>query len=114
SGISSSDDVAIDVFQEDHVYGENNLAVILEDSFRELFACQTKKVILKDFQLYHFSGTGDTPVNSGVRTTSGSFTSYGHYQAEPDSPDTNEKKGYASQTIADIKMTTNFMSMRHE
>lgn len=65
--------------------GDNWIVTIIEDQNRNLLSCQAQKVIVKDFYISSFTGTGATPVNAGVRTTAGSFISYGHFQATPSS-----------------------------
>ena len=65
--------------------GDNWVVTIIEDQDRGLVSCQAQKVIVKDFHITSFTGTGATPVTAGVRTTAGSFISYGHFQATPSS-----------------------------
>lgn len=82
-------------------FGDNFVATFIEDRSRNLFACQTQNILIKDFQLSALTATGETNVSSGVRTTSGSFVSYGHYRGPASS---------SSGTLEDVDGTISHVS----
>lgn len=67
----------------DFAIGDNYIATIIEDRTMGIVSCQIQNVVVQDFVIAAFTGTGQTPVTAGVRTTLGSFVSFGHYQAVP-------------------------------
>ena len=67
------------------VIGDNHIVTVLEDRVLGVVSCQVQNVVVKDFAIADFTGTGATPVTTGVRRTLGSFVGFGHFQAVPNS-----------------------------
>lgn len=79
--------------------GDNHIVTILEDRGTNNFSCQAQNVVVKDFHTASFTATGATPVNSGVRQTTGSFVGMGHFQLTPNTSDTGDLENTKTSTM---------------
>ena len=85
------------------VGGDNFIVTIFEDRSRNVFSCQTQRVVLNDVIKSDFTGTGATAVLGGVRRVSGQFVGFGHFQAAPiidtsSGENENEQSGVVNKT----------------
>ncbi|MGI4992181.1 hypothetical protein ACRXCV_06100 [Halobacteriovorax sp. GFR7] len=74
----------------DFVTGDNYIATVIEDRNLGIVSCQVQNVVVRDFAIAAFTGTGATSVISGVRTTYGGFVGYGHFQATPNTSNSGQ------------------------
>ncbi|EPZ49982.1 hypothetical protein M902_0912 [Bacteriovorax sp. BAL6_X] len=74
----------------DFVTGDNYIATVIEDRNLGIISCQVQNVVVRDFAIAAFTGTGKTSVISGVRTTYGGFVGYGHFQATPNTSNSGQ------------------------
>ncbi|MEH0862496.1 chitobiase/beta-hexosaminidase C-terminal domain-containing protein [Halobacteriovorax sp. DPLXC-1] len=85
SGLAVTDQIIQTVDMPNLVIGDNHIVTVLEDRVLGVVSCQVQNVVVKDFAIADFTGTGTTPVTTGVRRTLGSFVGFGHFQAVPNS-----------------------------
>ncbi|AYF43954.1 hypothetical protein BALOs_0944 [Halobacteriovorax sp. BALOs_7] len=85
SGLAVTDQIIQTVDMPNLVIGDNHIVTVLEDRVLGVVSCQVQNVVVKDFAIADFTGTGATPVTTGVRRTLGSFVGFGHFQAVPNS-----------------------------
>lgn len=84
-GLSALDQIDQTIDVSNLEAGENFIVTLFEDKTRNLISCQVQKVIREDTFNAAFTGTGSTPVSSGVRSIAGGFVGYGHFQATANS-----------------------------
>lgn len=83
SGLTVADQIIQTNDMPSLVIGDNHIMTVLEDRALGVVSCQVQNVVVRDFAIADFTGTGGTPVTTGVRRTLGSFVGFGHFQATP-------------------------------
>lgn len=79
--------------------GNNYMVTFIENRDAGTFSCQTQNIKINDFFISSFTGTGTTPIISGVKKTSGGFGAYGVFQRTPASISTGSQKNEQSEKV---------------
>lgn len=99
SGLGTSEKIDQKVDMARLQIGSNYIVTIIENRNAGTFSCQTKNIKINDFFIATFTGTGATPIISGIKKTTGAFGAYGVFQRTPASISAGSQKNEQSEKV---------------